>query len=96
MVLNFTSRLIFIVPMNFILYTVNNYFKFIVFSLFRERKNVRAEYFMLYMPLMALYFGYFLRIVRTYAYLQELIFRRSYQDNWNPEKSSRQAKSLRL
>ncbi len=96
MVLNFTSRLIFIVPMNFILYTVNNYFKFIVFSLFRERKNVRAEYFMLYMPLMALYFGYFLRIVRTYAYLQELIFRRSYEDNWNPEKSSRQAKALKL
>jgi biofilm PGA synthesis N-glycosyltransferase PgaC len=96
MVLNFTSRLIFIIPMNFILYTVNNYFKFIVFSLFRERKNVRAEYFMLYMPLMALYFGYFLRIVRTYAYLQELIFRRSYEDSWNPEKSSRQAKALKL
>lgn len=96
MVLNFTSRLVFIIPMNFLLYTVNNYFKFIVFSLFRERKNVGAEYFMLYMPLMALYFGYFLRIVRTYAYLQELFFRRSYEDSWNPEKSSRQAKSLRL
>ena len=96
MVLNFTSLLIFIVPMNFILYTVNNYFKFIVFSLFRERKNVRAEYFMLYMPLMAIYFGYFLRFVRTYAYLQELFFRRSYEDSWNPEKSSRQAKSLKL
>lgn len=96
MVLNFTSRLIFIVPMNFILYTINNYFKFIVFSLFRERKNVRAEYFMVYMPLMALYFGYFLRLVRTYAYLQELIFRRSYEDSWNPEKSSKQAKALKL
>jgi hypothetical protein len=82
--------------MNFILYTVNNYFKFIVFSLFRERKNVRAEYFMLYMPLMALYFGYFLRFVRTYAYLQELFFRRSYEDSWNPEKSSKQAKALKL
>jgi cellulose synthase/poly-beta-1,6-N-acetylglucosamine synthase-like glycosyltransferase len=96
MVLNFTSRLIFIIPMNFILYTINNYFKFIVFSLFRERKNVKAEYFMLYMPLMALYFGYFLRLVRTYAYLQELFFKRSYEDSWNPEKSSKQAKALRL
>lgn len=96
MVLNYTSRLVFIIPMNFILYTINNYFKFIVFSLFRERKNVKAEYFMLYMPLMALYFGYYLRLVRTYAYLQELIFRRSYEDSWNPEKSSRQAKSLKL
>lgn len=96
MVLNFTSRLVFIIPMNFILYTINNYFKFIVFSLFRERKNVRAEYFMLYMPLMALYFGYFLRLVRTYAYLQELFFRRSYEDSWNPEKSSKQAKALKL
>lgn len=96
MVINYTSRLIFIIPMNFILYTVNNYFKFIIFSLFRERKNVKAEYFMLYMPLMALYFGYFLRLVRTYAYLQELIFKRSYEDSWNPEKSSRQAKALEL
>ena len=96
MTLNFTSRLIFIIPMNFILYTLNNYFKFIVFSLFRERKNVRAEYFMIYMPLMALYFGYFLRLVRTYAYLQELIYKRSYEDNWNPQKSSRQAKALKL
>lgn len=96
MVLNFTSRLVFIVPMNFILYTINNYFKFIVFSLFRERKNVKAEYFMLYMPLMAIYFGYFLRLVRTYAYLQELFFRRSYEDSWNPEKSSKQARALKL
>ncbi len=96
MVYNFASRLLFIVPMNFILYTVNNYFKFIVFSFFRERKNVKNEYFMVYMPLMAIYFGYFLRFVRTYAYLQELIYRRSYEDSWNPEKSSKQAKALKL
>jgi len=96
MVLNFASKLIFIVPMNLILYTLNNYFKFIVFSMFRDRKNVRNDYYMIYMPLMVLYFGFFLRFVRTFAYLQELLFKASYEDNWNPEKSSKQAKALKL
>lgn len=37
------------------------------------------------------YTGYFLRIARLSAHLQELFFRRSYKDAWNPEKTSRYA-----
>lgn len=93
---NFASQVVFIVPMNYLLYTTTYYFKFIVFSLFRDRKNVRAHYYMLYIPLMPIYFGYYIRLIRTYAYLQEILFRASYDDKWNPAKSSNQAKALKI
>ncbi len=96
MLYNFASKIVFIIPINYLLYTFNNYFKFIIFALFRERKNVKAPYFMIYLPLMAIYFGYFLRFVRTFAYLQEFFFKASYDDQWNPAKSSRQAKALKI
>lgn len=96
MVVNFTSQLIFIVPMNILLYTANNFLKFFVFSLFRERKNETVNYFLIYLPLMVFYFGYFLRIVRTIAYIQEIFFKASYKDSWNPQKSSKFAKALKL
>ena len=82
--------------MNICLYTVNNLMKFLVFSPFRDRKNEGIAYFLIYLPLMVFYFGYFLRIVRTTAYVQELFFKASYKDEWNPAKSSRQAKALKL
>lgn len=96
MVFNFASQLTFIVPMNFMLYTINNFTKFLLFSPFRDRKNAPVYYFLPYMPLMVLYFGYYLRIVRTVAYIQEIFFKASYNDAWNPAKSSRHAKALKL
>ncbi len=96
MVFNFASQLIFIIPMNICLYTVNNFMKFLVFSPFRDRKNEGITYFLIYLPLMVFYFGYFLRIVRTTAYIQEIFFKASYKDNWNPAKSSRQAKIMKI
>lgn len=96
MILNYSSLLGFILSFNFFLYTVNNYVKFIVFSLFRERKNEGIAYFLPYLPCMVIYMGYFLRIVRTVAYIQELFFKKSYDDPWNPLKSSRHAKELGL
>lgn len=96
MLINFGSQLFFIVPLNILLYTANNFLKFLVFSPFRDRKNESVSYFMIYLPLMVFYFGYFLRIVRTTAYIQELFFKASYKDNWNPAKSSRHAKALKL
>ncbi len=96
MIINFGSQLFFILPMNILLYTANNILKFLVFSPFRDRKNETVSYFMIYLPLMVFYFGYFLRIVRTTAYIQELFFKASYKDSWNPAKSSRHAKALKL
>lgn len=94
MVMNYTSLLGFIFPFNILLYTVNNFLKFLIFSLFRKRKNASIVYFIPYLPLMVFYFGFYLRFVRSVAYVQEFFFKRSYKDSWNPAKSSNQAKRL--
>lgn len=96
MIINYPTEIEYIIVMNFILYTANNYFKFLFFSPFRQRKQASMRYFLIYLPLMVFYFGYFLRIVRSIAYLQEFLFKASYNDPWNPQKSSRHAKAMRL
>lgn len=94
MIVNYSSLLSFIFPFNVLLYTANNFLKFIVFSLFRKRKNASIIYFIPYLPCMVIYFGFYLRVVRSVAYIQEFFFKKSYKDSWNPAKSSRQAKEL--
>lgn len=46
----------------------------------------------IYLPLQPIYMGYFMRIVRTIAYIDEFFFFDSYKDTWNPTKTSRKAK----
>jgi cellulose synthase/poly-beta-1,6-N-acetylglucosamine synthase-like glycosyltransferase len=94
MIVNFPSELKFVIYTNILLYTTVNYFKFLIFSLFRRYKNASVSYFLIYIPLMVIYFGYFLRFVRSIAYIQEIFFKKSYDDPWNPPKSSAQAKKL--
>lgn len=94
MIVNYTSLLRFILPFNVLLYTANNFLKFLIFSLFRKRKNESIVYFIPYLPCMVFYFGFYLRIVRTIAYIQEFFFKKSYKDAWNPSKSSNQAREL--
>jgi biofilm PGA synthesis N-glycosyltransferase PgaC len=96
MIINFPSELKFVIYTNILLYTSVNYFKFLVFSLFRRHKNAPVSYFLIYMPLMVIYFGYFLRFVRTSAYIQEFFFKKSYDDPWNPPKTSVHAKKMGL
>ena len=81
---------------NVLLYTIMNYIKFLLFSLFRDRSHSSVSYFLIYLPCMVLYFGLFLRAVRTIAYLQEIFFKMSYKDTWNPRKTSIHAEYLRL
>ena len=96
MIFNYSSLLGFILPFNILLYTVNNFLKFLVFSLFRTRKNAPIIYFVPYLPCMVFYFGFYLRVVRTIAYIQEFFFKKSYDDAWSPAKSSKHAKKLRI
>lgn len=86
----------YIIALNYLLYTCTNYYKLMVFSLFRERKVANVSYFFIYVPLQVIYTGYFLRAVRTYAYFKELVFKESYKDPWNPQKSSHQAEQFGL
>jgi poly-beta-1,6-N-acetyl-D-glucosamine synthase len=94
---NYSHVLQFIIPMNYLLYLSAYYLKFLVFYFFRINYYEKpATYFLKYIPCMPLYFGYFLRFVRTTAYIQELLFKKSYTDKWNPLKTSRHAKRLRI
>jgi len=96
MVVNFPSTILNIIITNILLYTFTNYLKFILYSLYRSRSNAPYSYFLIYIPGMVFYFGYYLRVVRTIAYLQEFFFKLSYKDPWNPEKTSVHAKRLKL
>ncbi len=95
MATNFPSQLGYIILTNFFLYTSTNMIKFVLFSLFRPKREP-ISYFIPYIPLMVIYFGYYLRVVRTIAYIQELFFKLSYNDPWNPKKTSVHAKELGL
>jgi cellulose synthase/poly-beta-1,6-N-acetylglucosamine synthase-like glycosyltransferase len=46
-----------------------------------------------WLPLIPLYTGFFLRIVRTFAYIMEFFFKVSFSDKWNPWKVSRISKT---
>lgn len=96
MVFNFASYIPFILMLNLLLYTVSNTVKYLLFSLFRTDRNEPIGYFIPYLPAMVIYFGYYLRIIRSVAYLQELLFKKSYDDPWNPQKSSRHAKAMKI
>lgn len=96
MLINYRSMLLNIFITNVLLYTLTNFFKFVVYSLYRARTNTSYTYFLIYIPCMVFYFGYYLRVVRTIAYLQEIFFKRSYNDPWNPPKTSVHAKRMRL
>ena len=50
----------------------------------------------IYIPLMMLYNGYYMRVIRTMAYIKEIFFYSSYNDKWNPAKSSLKAKEFGL
>lgn len=96
MVINYPSLIANILITNLLLYTITNFMKFVIYSLYRSRSNTSFTRFLIYIPAMVIYFGYYLRIVRTIAYLQEFFFKLSYKDPWNPAKTSVHAKRLKL
>ncbi len=71
---------------------------FVSFSLSMSvSERWREEFPMIfYMPLQTIYSGYFLRITRVIASFKEFFFFSSYKDPWNPEKSSRYARDLKI
>ena len=94
-VINYSGSLKFIIPMNFTLYFVMSYVQMFSIYMFSERKQ-EEKYLWPYVSLMTLYTGTYLRIVRTAAYYKEFFFKRSYEDVWNPYKSSIKAKKAGL
>jgi len=96
MLYNYPSVWLDIFVTNVLLYTFTNYLKFLLYSLYRTRSNAPMHYFLIYIPCMVIYFGFYLRLVRTIAHLQEFLFKESYNDPWNPLKTSKHAKEMGL
>jgi len=92
-VTQYTANIGFIMLTNYLLYMVMQFFKFGIVVTFIGNQFRKKDYMMLFfIPLMPLYRGIFLRIIRIYAHSMELFFRVSYYDKWNPWKVSKVVK----
>jgi len=86
----FNSEFMFnIFVINYILYFLANVTEYVV-ALFVHGGTLRRQDYKLalYLPLMPLYTGLYLRVIRTYAQVMELLHHSSYYDAWNPWKVS--------
>lgn len=87
----------YIFVINYVLYLAANILEFVMACVLLHSSLRRKDYALfLFLPLIPIYTGIFLRIVRTYAYIMEFIHGASYQDKWNPWKVSRIAKKEKL
>src|SRR5574344_703882 len=87
----FNEHIIEVMVLGYFIRLCFTFFGFGLIMITSER--AKQEFSLLrFMPLMSPYSGYFLRFVRSIAQLQEFFFFRSYDDPWNPEKTSRYAK----
>ncbi len=73
--------------LKFIIMAVCNLFSFLLILWVTERKKEELP-LIAFVPLLSVYVGYFLRIVRTWAYFVEFFLFSSYKDPWNPKKVS--------
>ena len=81
---------------NYLLYVLSGTIQFILCivlspSEFSRRKLITLIPFLVVMPL---YTGVLMRVVRTYAYFDEFLFRSSYKDPWNPWKVSKVVRDI--
>jgi len=87
----------YIMFINYMLYLWVNVIEFIIaYLVYRITLTKKDLSLLFFLPLMPLYSGIFIRLVRTYAYLMELVTRSSYSDPWNPWKVSKISKREKL
>lgn len=87
----------YIFVINYILYLLANCLQFLTVRILVNNTYHKADGLLfLFLPLMPLYTGIYLRIVRTYSYIVEFFHETSYDDPWNPWKVSRVAKKEKL
>ncbi len=94
----FTPHLLgFIFIINYILYFILNIIQFGVACLLLKKSLRKSDYnLVVFLPLMPLYTGIYLRLIRTFSYIMELFYYSSYFDPWNPWKVSKVAKREKL
>lgn len=87
--------LAFIIPLKIMLYGIASLLQFIVVLILSERWRQEIK-LVVFIPLMMIYNGYYMRVIRTMAYIKEIFFLSSYKDPWNPSKSSKKAQEFGL
>jgi len=85
-IFNFTSDLFYILVLGYLLYTCSKFIEFVAILMLSDEKMDKLKY-LPYIPAMSLYTGYFLRTIRTIAYVKEFIWLESFQDIERGQKS---------
>ena len=87
----------YIIFINYVLYFSVNIAEYFIACLVYDKTLMKKDLMLIpYLPLMPIYTGLFIRMVRTYAYIMELINKSSYYDSWNPWKVSRISKQEKM
>jgi cellulose synthase/poly-beta-1,6-N-acetylglucosamine synthase-like glycosyltransferase len=94
--IHFPDQLMFIWPMSILLYMASNYVRFVLVLILSHEDFIDRLKLLPYLALMVFYNGFYMRVVRTVAHLSELFFWSSYRDAWNPQKTSKHARELKL
>ena len=81
--------------MNLVLYSTLIVGQFFLAMLLSERPKKELS-LLPYFVLMSFYNGLYMKVVRTVAYIMEYFFKDSFNDSWNPKKSSLRAKEIEL
>ena len=87
LILGNTDRLVEIMIVGFILRSAFSICAFAVMMCITERWR-EERHLGAFLLLYTFYMGYFMRIVRLIGHTEELLFRTSYKDPWNPKKTS--------
>ncbi len=78
---------------NLILYGFANFLEYgIAVALLAHTMRPKDIALFIYLPLIPIYTGLYLRAIRSFAYLMEFTFKASFFDKWNPWKVSRIAR----
>jgi cellulose synthase/poly-beta-1,6-N-acetylglucosamine synthase-like glycosyltransferase len=95
LVMDFYNSYWYILVFKVLMYSCFTAIQLALYLVVTERRTWELRLFK-YVPLMWFYTGYYMRFVRTYAYIIEFFGYSSYKDKWNPEKTSKIAKSYGL
>lgn len=87
----------YLVVINYFMYVLTNATQFVVATtVLRPTLRPTDRRLWIVVPIMPIYTGIFLRLVRTFAHVMEIFHKASYRDRWNPWKVSRIARQESL
>lgn len=95
-IINYPQQLIYILPMSFLLYVIANFLQFFLILAISHEDFFKRLKLIPFLPLIVIYNGLYMRIIRTIAHVSEIFFFTSYNDPWNPAKTSKHAQTLKI